>query len=113
MQYPADARFYVRLSLMVPKDGMQDKVLELHRDLVEWLRGQPGFVRGYLIVGGDPEGRIGHLSVYHSERDADQVAQTQHVLAVRSGLLQLIEEGSHAERSWTAYDPQLAKQATS
>jgi len=111
MDYPADATFYVRLSLMVPKEGMADKVLELHRQLVDWLQGQPGFVRGYLIAGGDPEGRVGHLNVYRSEHDADQVAQTQHVLSLRSELLLLIEEDSHAERSWTVFDPQLAAKA--
>jgi len=42
------------MSLMAPKDGMEDRVLELDRSLVEWLQGQPGFVRGYLIVDGDP-----------------------------------------------------------
>jgi quinol monooxygenase YgiN len=109
MDYPADAPFFVRVSLMIPKPGMEGQVLELHRNLVAWLKGQPGFVRGYVITGGDPEGRIGHLNVYRSEHDADHVAQSQHVLSVRSELLPLIDEDSHAERSWTVYDPQLAE----
>ena len=108
MDYPDDTTFYVRLSLSLAKHGMEDEVLKLHRNLVESLRGQPGFVRGYVIVGGDPDGRIGHLNVYESEAAADQVAQTQHVLSVRSDLLQFIEEDSHVERSWTVFDPQLA-----
>jgi quinol monooxygenase YgiN len=109
MDYPAEATFYVRLSLMLPKEGERERVLELHRELVEWLHGQPGFVRGYVIEAGDPAGRVGHLNVYESEEAADRVAQTQHVLAVRADLLLLIDEGSQAERSYVAYDPQLAQ----
>ena len=109
MDYPVDATFYVRLSLTQPKPGMRDQVLELHRQLLEWLPNHPGFVRGYLIVEGDPQGRVGHLNVYRTEQDADSVAQAQHVLSLRSELMLLIEEGSHAEHSYTAIDPKLAK----
>lgn len=104
-----DATFYVRLSLMRPKPGMRDEVLELHRQLGEWLSEQPGFVRGYIIIEGDPQGRVGHLNVYESEQAADDVAQTQHVLSLRSELMLLVEEDSHAEHFYTAIDPQLAK----
>ena len=113
MDFPPDATFYVRLSLMSPKPGMRDDVIELHRKLIEWLPGQPGFVRGYLIVEGDPQGRVGHLHVYRSEQEAVHVAQAQHVLSLRSELMLLIEEGSHAEHSYTAVDPQLAKTSAS
>jgi quinol monooxygenase YgiN len=104
MDYPPETTFHVRLSLMVPRPGKVDEVLELHCKLVEWLPGQPGFVRGY-IISGDRWGRVGHLSVYTSEQDADHVAQTDHILAIRSELLRLIEEDSHVERSYTAHDP--------
>ena len=113
MEYPAGATFYVRLSLMIPREGMLDGVLELHHQLVDWLHGQPGFIRGLVITSGDAEGRVGHLTVYDSAEDADHAAQTQHVLAVRSELLHLIEEDSHVERSWVAHDPQLAKAPSS
>ena len=109
MEYPPDATFYVRLSLMSPKAGMRDRVLELHEQLIEWLPGQPGFVRGYLILSGDPQGRVGHLDVWRSEQDADHAAQTDHVLALRSELLLLIEDDSHAEHSYVSFDPQFAK----
>lgn len=108
MNYPGDTTFYVRLSLSLAKPGMEETVLRLHRNLVESLRGQPGFVRGYVIVDGDPDGRVGHLNVYESEAAADHAAQSQHVLSVRSELLQSIEEDSHVERTWTVFDPQLA-----
>jgi len=112
MDYPAAATFYVRLSLMTPKPGMEDQVLELHRQLIEWLPGHPGFVRGSLIVEGDPQGRVGHLNVYRTQHDADHVAQSDHVLSLRAELMLLVEEESHVEHSYTAIDPPLAKTAT-
>ena len=100
-----DDTLYLRLSLMTPRPAMRERVIELHRELVDWLRGQDGFVHGYLLVDGDPQGRIGHLNLYRSEDDADRVAQTDHVLHVRSELLMLIEEESHVEHSYTVIDP--------
>jgi hypothetical protein len=112
MDYPADATFFVRLSLMAPRPGMQERLLELDRQLLEWLQQQPGFVRGFLIVDGDPDGRVGHITVYDSAFNADQVAQTQHVLSVRSELKLLAQEDTQIELSWTGVDPMLARQAT-
>ncbi len=111
MDYPPEAVFYVRLSLMKPKAGNRDRVLELQEQLLKSLPGQPGFVSGYLIVEGDPQGRIGHLNVYQTEQDADQVAQSQRVLSLRSELIPLVEEDSHAEHSYTGIDPQLAQKS--
>ncbi|MEX2159602.1 MAG: hypothetical protein WEB04_09400 [Dehalococcoidia bacterium] len=102
-----DGKFYVRLSLMTPREGMQEQVLAMHRTLVEGLASQPGFVRGYVITG-DRWGRVGHLNVYTSEHEADHAAQTQHILSLRSEMLMLIVEESHIERSYEVYDPQLA-----
>lgn len=109
MEYPAEATFFVRLSLMVPRPGMRERMLELDRKLIEWLKDQPGFVRGFLIVEGDPEDRVGHITIYDSAYNADHVAQTQHVLSVRSELMLLAQEDSQIELSWTGFDPLLAK----
>jgi hypothetical protein len=113
MDYPPDATFYVRLSLMTPREGMGDQVLELHRKLLEWLPGHPGYVRGYLILSGDPYERVGHLDVWRTGPDADRAAQTDHVLSLRAELLLLVDEESHAEHSYTAVDPELAKKLRS
>lgn len=112
MDYPTDATFYVRLSLMIPKPGHEGRVSEIMEDLLAFLRTQPGHVRGYKLVRTYPYAGIGRLTVWQSEQDADNAAQTAHVLAVRSELLQITEE-DHVERAYTAYDPQLAKTLTS
>ena len=113
MDYPAEATFYVRLSLMNPKPGEHERVSELTDTLLEFFKNQPGYVRGYKLLSGDPQDRCGRLTVWESEDEMDQAAQDQHVLSVRSELIRLVEEGSHAEHSCTAYDPQLAKASTS
>lgn len=105
--------FYVRLSLMVPKGGCADRVSKITDDLLDYFSKQPGYVRGYKLTTSDGSGELGRLTVWTSEQEADRVATSQHVLAARSELMQLIEEESHLERSFTALDPQLAKAATS
>ncbi len=108
MEYPEEATFYVRLSLMNPRPGQDESVSAIMDGLLEHFTTQPGYVRGYKLLSGDPQGRIGRVTVWQSEAIADQAANTQHVLSARSELLQLIEENSHIERSYTAFDPQLA-----
>jgi len=110
MTKPTDGSFYIRLSLMIPASGREAEVVELHRNLVASLAGQPGFIRGFVITG-DRWGRVGHMNIYESEAAADHVANTQHVLSVRSQVLLLIDEESHVERSYDVYDPQLASGA--
>jgi hypothetical protein len=109
MDYPAEATFYVRLSLMDPKPGKDDLVSGLMDNLLQFFSTQPGYVRGYGLLSGDPQGRVGRITMWDSEEDADHAANTQHVLSVRSELLAMIEEDSHIERSYTAFDPQLAE----
>ncbi len=110
MDYPPEATFYVRLSLMNPKAGEVEKVSSIMDDLLAHFSDRPGFVRGYKLLSGDPEDRCGRLTVWKSEREADHAATSQHVLSTRSELMLVVEEDSHVERSFTAYDPQLAKE---
>ncbi len=110
MDYPPEATFYVRLSLMSPRAGEEDRVSQITDDLLRHFSTQPGFVRGYRLLSSDPGNRCGRLTVWKSVQERDQAAITQHVLSARSELMLLIEEDSHVERAFTAYDPQLAKE---
>lgn len=113
MENPADATFYIRISLMNPKPGSEELVAGLMDNLLKFFVDQPGYVRGYALLDGDPQGRVGRITLWHSEGDADHAANTQHVLTVRSEIIQRIEEDSHIERSYTAVDPELAKTSKS
>ncbi len=113
MKHPAEATFYIRISLMKAKAGSEKLVAGLMDNLLEFFAGRPGYVRGYALLEGDPRGRVGRITLWHSEEEADHAANTQHVLTVRSEIMQLVEEDSHIERGFTAIDPELAKAATS
>jgi hypothetical protein len=102
MANAADSRVYVRLSLSQAKAGSEAGVAKIESDLMAFFAKQPGYLRGYQIVGGDSEGRVGRLTVWESDQHADQAAQTEHVLAQRSELLMLIDGDAHVEGSWIA-----------
>lgn len=113
MDYPAEATFYVRLSLMNALPGNEERVSQIQDELLTFLIGKPGYVRGYKLTSGDPQGRIGRLGVWRAEHDAEAQANDEHVLSLRSEMLRLIEKDSHAEHSYTALDPQVAGGGTS
>lgn len=109
MDYPEDATFYVQVSLMKPRRGQEKLVAGLMDNLLEFFAGQAGYERGYALLEGDLGGRVGRITLWRSEEQADHAANTQHVLTVRAEIMQRIEQDSHVERSYTALDPALAK----
>jgi hypothetical protein len=92
---------YVRVSLMRPLPGMESELEKAQRDLLRFFSGQPGFIDGYLLSSHDGSGEVGRLGIWESEVHADQAANSDHVLAVRSRMNQLVGEG-HSERSFHA-----------
>ena len=108
MDYPPEATFYVRLSLMNPKRGQSDRVSQLMDELLQFFPSQPGFVRGYKLVREYPDPKIGRVTIWKSEQDAERAANQQHGLSARSELLEITEEEYHIDRSYTGYDAQLA-----
>ena len=103
-----DSVVYVRLSLVKPRAGNEQRVAKMEEGLIRHLAGLPGYLHGYQITGGDSiEGRIGRLTLWRSDQDADHAAQTDHVLAIRSELMMLVEDGERVEDSWVAqaYEP--------
>jgi len=105
----ADDRLYVRLSLSRAKPGSEVEAAKIEDELMAFFAQQQGYVRGYRILGGDAEGRGGRLTLWASTQDADQAAQTDHVLAQRSELLLLLEEETHVEDAWIAREVLAAK----
>jgi len=93
---------YIRLSLMKAKPGREYEVAELMDQLVTAYKSQPGFMDGYKLRAADADGHIGRVTIWTSEEAADQTAQSNHVLSLRSDLMRLVEDGSHEERSFWA-----------
>ena len=92
---------YVRLSLMTPLPGSEADLLEAQEDLLKFFSEQPGYVDGYLLTAHDGSGEVGRLGIWESPAQADQAANSDHVLAVRSRINLLVAEG-HTERSFLA-----------
>ena len=102
MAEPTDGNVYVRLSLVRPKAGQEEKVAEILNDLVGFYAAQPGYLQGYTLETNAPGSEVGRLTMWKSEHDAEATASNQHVMAQRSELLRLVEGGSHIERSFSA-----------
>ena len=95
---------YVRLTLMQPKAGHEAEVARILDDLVAFYKKQRGYIRGYKLRSLD-SGELGRFTVWESGEAADHAASAQHVLALRSELLLLVEEESHVERAFEAAEP--------
>ena len=95
---------YVRISLMHPKSGHEGDVASMMDKLVAYYSLQTGFIAGYKLAAADGSADIGRVTVWDNGEHADAVAQSDHVLAVRSELLPLIDEPSVRERSFYAED---------
>lgn len=85
---------YVRISLMKPLEPYRTDIQRLEEDLLRYFKTQPGFIEGYLLWATDGTGRIGRLTVWEREEDADQAAQQPHTLAIRSEMRLRVEEES-------------------
>ncbi len=80
---------YVRVSLTTPKDGSRDEVLKIEEQLLDFFRKQQGFHDAYRL---QSPSQIGRVTVWDSHVSADQAANAQHTLALRSRLLPLTSE---------------------
>lgn len=102
MAEPTDGNVYVRLSLVRPKSGQEERVSEILDDLVSFYSGQAGYLNGYTLETTAPGSEMGRLTMWRSEQDAEATAHNQHVMARRSELLRFVEGSSNIERSFTA-----------
>lgn len=92
---------YIRLSLLQPLRGEEERVLRIQLDLLRFFSGQAGFIDGYVLRSNDNSAEIGRLGLWETEAHADQAANAEHVMALRSEINRLIS-GSHSERSFNA-----------
>lgn len=99
---------YIRLSLMKPQPGNEERVHHLLDDLVLLHESQPGYTVGYRIQREGGSGLTGRLAVWESSADAAHAAQGKEDFAIRAELTTLIETGSHEEHAYEAnYAPKL------
>ena len=90
---------YVRLSLHKPRPGQFDAVKELQEGVLEALKASKGCRQAHLLRPLDDSGEIGRLSLWDSEEAAEEAAQGQHTMALRSQI-GLLVEGVGTERAF-------------
>ncbi len=90
---------YIRLSVVKPRPGQEERVLEIFKALSDTTANSPGWQASYVARPRDDSGEIARVSVYDDEASAEREAATPTVLALRSELHLAVEPG-HRERGF-------------
>ena len=93
---------YIRISLMVPLPGHVEAATNLLDAVANFLNGQPGYLGAYVLQPQPSTGMIGRVTLWEDEASADAVAQSAHMLSLRSELVPLINESTHLEYGFNA-----------
>ena len=94
---------FVRVSLLVPNALNVGEISRIQRELMAHFASLEGFVDGYYLEAADESGVVGRITIWESPKNADRAATDNHVMALRSSLLELLDEqvvaqGFKAER---------------
>ena len=94
---------FVRVSLLVPSAMNVGEISRIQRELMAYFAALEGFVDGYYLEAADESGVVGRITVWEGPGFADRAATDNHVMALRSSLLELLDEqivaqGFRAER---------------
>lgn len=90
---------YVRLSIARPRHGEEKNLEEIMTKLNDFSLKQPGCQSSVIMKPHDNSGEIARLSIYDSEASAEHIANSDHVLALRSQL-HIAAEPGHVERAF-------------
>jgi quinol monooxygenase YgiN len=93
---------YIRISLMIPLPGHAEAASDLLDAVANYLNGQQGYLGAYVLQPQPTTGMIGRVTLWEDEASADLVAQSAHMLSLRSELAPLIAESSHLEFGFSA-----------
>ena len=89
---------------MTPRSGQEEELADLLDRLVQYFQGKPGFIAAYRISS-DPHSkdkRVGRLSIWDSEDDANRMSSDQHDLALQAEIKLLAIDATHEEHSFIA-----------
>ena len=93
---------FIRISLMTPRPGQEQALTGLLDRLVEYFHDKPGFIAAYRISA-DPhakDDRVGRISIWQSEEDANRMSSDKHDLALQSEIKLLAVDATHEEYSF-------------
>lgn len=90
---------YIRLSVVKPRPGHEERAAELLKELSAATANTPGWQANYVLRPHDDSGELARISIYDDEASAAREAATPSVLSLRSELHLVIEPG-HRERAF-------------
>ena len=93
---------FIRMSLMTPRSGQEEALTDLLDRLVQDFQDKPGYIAAYRISS-DPhstENRVGRISIWESESDANRMSSDQHDLALQAEIKLLAVDTTHEEHSF-------------
>ena len=92
---------YVRISIARPRPGQEQRLAELQKQIADHVAKQPGCERSYLLRPRDNSGDVCRITIWDSEAQAEAVANSDHMMALRSELNLAAAEGGHTERAFS------------
>ena len=92
---------YIRVSTMTPLTGREDEAGQVNQELVAFYGAQEGCVSCHFVKATDGSGEHGRISIWDSERAANEAATQEVSLQLRSRLHLLVRRG-HLDRSFIA-----------
>jgi len=95
---------FIRLSLMTPRPGQEQRVDEVIDELLKFYQGRPGFVTAYRLMSDThaTSGRVGRLSIWESEEETHRTATEQRDMSLQAELKLLVVDETHQEFSFRA-----------
>ena len=92
---------FIRVSTMTPLTGREEEASQVNQELVDLYGSQEGCVSCHFVKAADNSGEQGRISVWSSERAANDAATQERSLQLRSRLHLLVRRG-HQDRSFTS-----------
>lgn len=93
---------FIRLSLMTPRPGQEQRVADLIDQLLDFYQGRPGFITAYRLTPDKHSGspRVGRISVWESEGETHRTATEPRDMALQSELKLAVIDETHEEYSF-------------
>ena len=92
---------YISVSTMTPLAGREEEASQVNQKLVDFYRTQAGCVSCHFVKAADRSGEQGRISIWISERAANDAATQERSLQLRSSLHLVVRRG-HQDRSFTS-----------
>jgi quinol monooxygenase YgiN len=92
---------YIRISIARPRPGQEKRLAELQQSIADFVSKQPGCERSYVMRPQDNSGEVARITIWDNESQAEAVANSDHMLSLRSELNLAAAEGGHTERAFS------------